>query len=252
MPRVHRVHMPGADRPPPAEVIPRRRRASGVCRCRVPAIHIDHRRESHHDHPHHHRSRLRRGSRPEAHLRIVRRAPRTLRLHRHLRTRPSAGRRGRVPHRRARPRAGTRGQHDPLPGRQLRLVVPLGGRRRPGRGAAGPAGSRLALDRAEHVRSRRVHGLVHQGRRRADDGDQPRHEGHRRGDRHPRVLQRSRRNGALGAAARQRQRRALPDRHVVSGQRDGRPLAGRPHVGPRVRPDRGEGGAGHADGRREP
>ena len=232
--------MPGADRPPPAEVIPRRRPASGVCRCRVPAIHIDH-RESHHDHPHYHRSRLRRGSRPEAHASTPASSNPTIRRP----TRP-------VPHRRARPRAGTRGQHDPLPGRQLRLVVPLGGRRRPGRGAAGPAGSRLALDRAEHVRSRRVHGLVHQGRRRADDGDQPRHEGHRRGDRHPRVLQRSRRNGALGAAARQRQRRALPDRHVVSGQRDGRPLAGRPHVGPRVRPGRGEGGAGHADGRREP
>ena len=45
---------------------------------------------------------------------------------------------------------------DPLPRRQLRLRLPLGGRRRPARGAAAPPRPRLALDRDQRGRPRRV------------------------------------------------------------------------------------------------
>ena len=45
-----------------------------------------------------------------------------------------------------------------LPGRQLRLRLRLGGRRRAARAAPDPAGPRVALDRAQRGRHRRVHG----------------------------------------------------------------------------------------------
>ena len=63
-------------------------------------------------------------------VRLVRRAPRALRVHRDLRARPPHGRRGRVPRRRPRPHAGARRLGGALSGRQLRLQLPLGGRRR--------------------------------------------------------------------------------------------------------------------------
>ena len=63
-------------------------------------------------------------------VRLVRRAPRALRVHRDLRARPSHGRRGRVPRRRPRPHVGARRLGGALSGRQLRLQLPLGGRRR--------------------------------------------------------------------------------------------------------------------------
>ena len=121
----------------------------------------------------------RRRGRPAA-VRLVRRAHGPLRLHRHLRTRPPDRRRGRLPHGRAGADPRARRHRRPLPGRQLRLRLPLGGRRRPVGGATHPARPGLAVDRAEHVRPRRVHGLGRERRRRADDGRQPRHPRRRR------------------------------------------------------------------------
>ena len=65
-------------------------------------------------------------------VRLVRRAPRARRLHRHLRAGPRDRRRARLPPRRRRPDPRARRQHGPLPRRQLRLQLRLGGRRRPG------------------------------------------------------------------------------------------------------------------------
>ena len=89
---------------------------------------------------------LRRRPRRPAPVRLLRRAPRPVRLRRHLRAR------------RTRPptRTGSGSDvlelvrelgvsHHPLPRRQLRLRLPLGGRRRPARGAPAPARPRLAL-----------------------------------------------------------------------------------------------------------
>ena len=85
-----------------------------------------------------------------------------------------AGRRGRLPHRRpgADPRA--RGELRALPGRQLRLRLPLGGRHRPGGGAARAPRPRLALHRPQHGGPGRVHDLGAEGRGGADVCDQPR------------------------------------------------------------------------------
>ena len=69
----------------------------------------------------------------------------------------------------------------PLPRRQLRLRLQLGGRRRPGR-ASGPTGSTCAWRSVETNRSGcdEFIGLGRRGRRRADDGGQPRHPRGRR------------------------------------------------------------------------
>ena len=107
-----------------------------------------------------------RDPRPPA-VRDVRRAHGPLRLHRHLRAGPPDRRRGRLPHRRARARARARPDRRALPGRQLRLRLPLGGRRRPGGGAPAPARPRLAQHRDQRGRLQRVHGLGAQGRARS-------------------------------------------------------------------------------------
>ena len=57
---------------------------------------------------------------------------RAVRLHRHLRARAPDGRRRRVPQRRLELVRELGVSHGALPGRQLRLGLPLGGRRRPG------------------------------------------------------------------------------------------------------------------------
>ena len=93
-------------------------------------------------------------------VRCLRRAPRPLRLRRHLRARPSDGRRTGLSPRRAGPRARTGPDDHALPRRQLRLRLQLGRRCRPGRAAAATARSGVVLHRAQHVRHQRVRRLV--------------------------------------------------------------------------------------------
>src|SRR5690606_32694420 len=88
----------------------------------------------------------RRAGQPPA-LRLLRGTPRPLRLHRHLRAGPPHRRRGRAAPGRARPGARTRCHRHPLPRRQLRLRLPLGGLGRPRGGPPPAAGPRLALHR---------------------------------------------------------------------------------------------------------
>ena len=72
------------------------------------------------------------------------------------------------------PRARRHG--GPLPRRQLRLRLPLGGRRRPARATAAPARPRLAQrSRPTQFGLDEFIALGAQGRGRADDGRQPRH-----------------------------------------------------------------------------
>ena len=141
--------------------------------------------------------------------------------------------------RRARPGPRAGRHRGPLPGRQLRLQLRLGGRRRPEGAAAAPARPGLAGDRAEPVRHRRVRRLGPQGRRRADLGGQPRHPRHHARPSScsstatsrpaPSCADRRVANGARGAARHQ---------DLVPGQRDGRPLADRPQDRRGVRPAR--------------
>ena len=86
-------------------------------------------------------------------VRLVRRAPRPLRLRRHLRAGPPDRRRRGLPPGRHRAREGARRLDHPLPRRQLRLGLPLGGQRRPARRAAPPPRPRLALDRDQRGRA---------------------------------------------------------------------------------------------------
>ena len=160
-----------------------------------------------------------------ASVRRLRRASRPLRLRRHLRARPSDGRRAGLPPRRAGagPRAGA--DDHALSRRQLRLRLQLGGRRRPGGEPAAPARPRLDVDRAQHVRHQRVHRLVPGGRHRADAGGQPRHARRRCRAQPGRILQPSRRHGAVGPAPRARLGAAARRQVLVPGQRDGRALA---------------------------
>ena len=126
----------------------------------------------------------------------------------------------------------------PLPGRQLRLRLSLGGRGRAARSTADAARPGLAHDRDQPVRHRRVHRLVPEGRRRADAGGQPRHPRGRGGARRFSSTATSRRHRPLGPALAQRLRRAARHQAVVPGQRDGRPVADRPQDRRRVRPAR--------------
>ena len=84
----------------------------------------------------HARPRLHHRRGPPTDLRLVRRAHGALRLHRHLRARPPAADERGFRTRRPRPGEGDGPDRGPLPRRQLRLRVPLGGRRRPGRATA--------------------------------------------------------------------------------------------------------------------
>ncbi len=195
------------------------------------------------------RSRPRhRHDRPPA-VRRVRRAPRPVRLRRHLRARASRGRRARVPARRA--GAGARAGADDraLSRRQLRLGLQLGGRGRPARASAEAARPRLAVDRDQRVRHRRVHRLVPGGRRRADARGQPRHARCGRRAQPGRVLQPSGRDRAVRPAPRAWLGAAARRQVLVPGQRDGRPLAdGREDPG-RIRPHRRRGGQADEVGR---
>ena len=162
--------------------------------------------------------------RPPA-VRRVRRAPRPVRLRRHLRAGPSAGRRARLPARRA--GAGARAGADDraLSRRQLRLGLQLGGRHRPARAAAAPARSRLAVDRDQCVRHRRVHRLVSRSRRGADARGQPRYARCGRRAQPGRVLQPSGRHRAVRPAPRAWPGATAWRQVLVPGQRNGRPLA---------------------------
>ena len=116
--------------------------------------------------------------------------------------------------------------HHALSRRQLRLGLQLGGRRRPGGGAAAPARPRLDVDRAQHLRHQRIHRLVPRwpsiepmlavnlGTRGGDAARNLR-----------RVLQPSRRHRAVRPAPRARLGAAARRQVLVPGQRDGRPLA---------------------------
>ena len=137
-------------------------------------------------------------------------------------------RRARVPPRRRRPDPRARREHGPLPRRQLRLQLRLGGRRRPRRGPQAVHRPRLAHHRAQHRRHRRVPAVGRARGHRADDGRQPRHPRRRGRRRARRVLQRRGRLALGRPADRERSREALRRDAVVPGQRDGRPVADRP------------------------
>ena len=137
----------------------------------------------------HHRPALRRRADQPPPVRLLRRAPRPLRLRRHLRARAPDGRRRGLPPGRHRARQRARRLDHPLPRRQLRLGLPLGGQRRPARGAPAPPRPRLALDRDERGRAARVLVVARQGRQRAHARRQPRHPRHARGARPARVLE---------------------------------------------------------------
>ena len=116
-----------------------------------------------------------------------------------------------------------------LPRRQLRLRLPLGGRRRPARPAPAPARPGLALDRDQRVRHRRVHATgagqagvepmlaVNLGTRGVQEALRP-----------ARVLQPPAAAPSLSDLRRANgARRPVRRRAVVPRQRDGRPVADR-------------------------
>ena len=123
----------------------------------------------------------------------------------------------------------------PLPGRQLRLRLPLGGRRRAARRPAAPARPGLASHRDQRVRPRRVHGLGAQRRGRADDGRQPRHPRRAGGLRPARVRQPPGRHRPVRPAAQARRRGSVRHPPLVPRQRARRPVAGRAQDRARVR-----------------
>ena len=101
---------------------------------------------------------------------------------------------------------------------------------------------RLDVDRDQHVRHQRVHRLVPRGRHRADAGGQPRHARRRCGAQPGRVLQPSRRHGAVRPAPQARLGQAARRQVLVPRQRDGRPVADGGEDRDRVRPHRRRGG----------
>ena len=127
-----------------------------------------------------------------------------------------------------RARAGARaGRHDrALPGRQLRLGLRLGGRHRPARRAAAAARARLALDRDQPGRHRRVPGA---GRARPARSRCSRSTWARAGST-PRAASSSTATRPRGTewADRAAGRGALRRARVVHRQRDGRAVADRP------------------------
>ena len=114
-------------------------------------------------------------------LRLVRRAPRPVRLRRHLRAGPPDRRRGRLPHRRHRPRQGAR-RHRPSATRAATSSPATAGRTASARASSGPRRLDLAWHSTEtnEVGPARVPGLAGQGRQRADARGQPRHPRRRR------------------------------------------------------------------------
>ena len=175
-----------------------------------------------------------------------------MRLRRHLRTGASDRRCRGLPPGRHRPRERARCLCHPLPGRQLRLRLPLGGQRRPAGGASASARPRLALHRDQRGRPARVLVVARQGRQRAHARRQSRHPWHARGARPPGVLEHQGRHGAVRPPRGQRPHRAVRRAHVVPRQRDGRPMAARPPLGRRLRQDRLADRQGAAAGRPRP
>ena len=100
--------------------------------------------------------------------------------------------------------AGPRARRDgrPLPRRQLRVRLQLGGRHRPRRRTAGPPRPRMEDRGDEPVRHRRVHALDASRRVRADGRRQPRHAGDRGGLQPARVRQPPRRHALVRPAGR--------------------------------------------------
>ncbi len=176
-----------------------------------------------------HRSRVRDRGRRRARVRLVRRAHGPLRLWRHLRAGPSDRRRRRSARRRPRSRARARRDDRALPGRQLRVRLRLGGRDRPARAAPAAARAGLALDRDQPVRHRRLPRLDAQGRARPDARRQHGHARARRRAPPRRVLQRARGHRVGRPPACERPRRPVRRARVVHRERDGRPVADRPH-----------------------
>ena len=109
-----------------------------------------------------------------------------------------------------------------------------------------PARPRLALDRAQRGRHRRVHRAGRQGGRRADARGQPRHARHRRRPRASSSTATRPPAAAMPTGAPRTAAEPLRREAVVPGQRDGRPLAARPEDRRRVRPDRRRGRQGDA------
>ena len=151
----------------------------------------------------HHRPALRRRARQPPALRLLRRAPGPLRLRRHLRARP--------PRRRTRTASGRTSStlvrelgvtDHPLPGRQLRLRLPVGGRRRAAR-PSGRAGSTSPGTRPRPTRSVSTSSptWLREGRQRAHVRRQPRHPRSAGGARRPRVRQHPLGDGAVATCA---------------------------------------------------
>ena len=126
-----------------------------------------------------------------------------------VRSRQPAERRAGLPARRDRRARAAAHADGSLPGRQLRVELRLARRCRAPRSAAPAPRLRVAVDRDEPVRHRRVHGLVPGARDRTDDGGQPGH-GRRQGSGGaPRVLQPADRHEHRRRARRQRPPRAV-------------------------------------------
>ena len=137
----------------------------------------------------HPRSRFRRRRPRPPPVRRARRTRGPLRLHGHVRARPSAGRRERLPRRRAGPHARAGRDARALPRRQLPVRLRLGRRRRPAASAAAPARPGVGVHREQPVRHQRVRRLVPGRGRGAHAGGQPRHARRRRRAAAGRVLQ---------------------------------------------------------------
>ncbi len=150
-----------------------------------------------------------------------------MRLHRYLRAVPSERRRARFPPRRGRARTAAGPDGGALSGRELRLGLPLGGRRRTPRAARALPGPGMADHRAERGGCRRVPPMVRTHGPRADDGGQSRDPRGGRGGGARRVLQRGGRQPVGRPAGRERAGRAVRREAVVPRQRNGRAVAGR-------------------------
>ena len=137
-----------------------------------------------------------------------------------------------------------------LPGRQLRVGVPLGGRHRTGGRASVPVGPGLAVPRAQHHRPARVRRLGPAGRHRGDDGGEPRHPRSPGGLRPARVHQPPGRDLLVGPPDRQRGQGSVRVPPLVPRQRDGRAVADRAQDRVRVRAARRRDRSGDAAGRR--
>lgn len=198
------------------------------------AIRIAHLREipaAHHPAPRRRRRRGRRRSPP------VRRSPGAhgpLRVRRHLRSGEPSGRCVRLSRRRARRAPPPRHDGHPLPRLQLRLGIRLARRHRSSDGAITALREGVEVDRAQHLRNRRVPGAVRADALDADDGDPSRHSRAGRCPGAHRLHERTGHDGRWRATRGQRPGGAVRRQALVPRQRDGRALADRPLLGRRV------------------